>query len=275
MNWYYVEAGQQVGPVTEAEFLNLVNTGRIQPSTLVWREGLANWQPYATTQETAAATSAAGMTSGTPMQTGAATVSTADAQPAAAAGEVVCAECGKIFPMGNAIQYGGRWVCANCKPLFVQKLKEGAALPSAAGAMAYAGFWIRFCAVFIDGIILWVVNVAVGMAAGLSLLAAAGINPKASFSVLQLVLLGFQIAIGMAYEVFFLGKFGATLGKMACGLRVVTAEGAPISYLHALGRYLSKILSYVTCTIGFIIAAFDSEKRALHDHICNTRVIQR
>src|SRR5437899_225554 len=105
MNWYYVEAGQQVGPLAEAEFLNLVTTGKIQPSTLVWHEGLANWQPYATSKEAAASVGATDATSGAHMQSGATPLSTADVQTSAA-GEVICAECGKIFPQGSAIQYG-------------------------------------------------------------------------------------------------------------------------------------------------------------------------
>jgi len=34
-----------------------------------------------------------------------------------------------------------------------------------------------------------------------------------------------------------------------------------------------ELLSRIICDIGYIIAVFDSEKRALHDHICNTRVV--
>jgi uncharacterized RDD family membrane protein YckC len=81
--------------------------------------------------------------------------------------------------------------------------------------------------------------------------------------------------VAVGYETFFVGKFGATPGKMACKLRVITAEGAPVSYARALGRYFSKLVSYLTCSIGFIIAGFDDEKRALHDRMCNTRVIYK
>ena len=70
-----------------------------------------------------------------------------------------------------------------------------------------------------------------------------------------------------------IGKFGATLGKMACKVRVVTADGEKVSYGRATGRYFAKILSYIVCLIGFIMAFFDQERRALHDRICNTRVI--
>jgi uncharacterized RDD family membrane protein YckC len=62
---------------------------------------------------------------------------------------------------------------------------------------------------------------------------------------------------------------------MACKLRIVTAQGEKLSYIHALARCISKLISLFTCLIGFIIAAFDAEKRALHDRICGTRVLRQ
>ena len=81
------------------------------------------------------------------------------------------------------------------------------------------------------------------------------------------------MTIAVGYETLMIGKYGATLGKMAAKVRVVTAEGGKVSYARALGRYFSKILSGMICAIGYIMAAFDEEKRALHDRICNTRVV--
>ncbi|HWH70910.1 MAG TPA: RDD family protein, partial [Candidatus Sulfotelmatobacter sp.] len=186
--------------------------------------------------------------------------------------EAVCAECGGTFPIPDMIPHGSIRVCARCKPIFMQKLAEGAQLHT--GVMNYAGFWIRFGAVFLDGILLWVVNVAIAMAAGLGFTQAVGASPRSSTQVgLQLVLVCLQVAIGLSYEVIMIGKYGATLGKMACKIQVVTAEGGKVSYLRALGRYFAKLLSYFTCTIGFIMAGFDQEKRALHDRICSTRVV--
>jgi hypothetical protein len=34
------------------------------------------------------------------------------------------------------------------------------------------------------------------------------------------------------------------------------------------------LINGFTCGISYIIAGFDEQKRALHDHICNTRVIK-
>jgi uncharacterized RDD family membrane protein YckC len=54
---------------------------------------------------------------------------------------------------------------------------------------------------------------------------------------------------------------------------VTRADGGPISAGLAVGRFFAKILSSLTLCIGFLIAAFDREKRSLHDHICGTRVV--
>ncbi len=59
------------------------------------------------------------------------------------------------------------------------------------------------------------------------------------------------------------------------GLKVIRSDGSPISYWRAFGRYLGTQLSSLTLMIGYIIAAFDDEKRALHDHICDTRVVRK
>jgi len=266
MNWYYVEAGQQTGPVSELEFLNLVSMGKIQPNTLVWHEGMANWQPCSVARTAAPA--------GVPPMDPAQAAAGPSTSAVASGPEVVCAECGKIFSRDNAIQYGTAWICAGCKPIFVQKFKEGAALPTAPIAVEYAGFWIRFGAKMIDGLIFAVI---LGVPFVIIVLRSAVSGPRSpGFGLgLQLLLQFLSLAVAVGYNTFFLGKFGATLGKMACQLKVVTADGTPLSYLRAFGRAWAEQLSGIVCYIGYIIAAFDGEKRALHDHICNTRVIRK
>lgn len=46
MNWYYVENGQQKGPVTQDQLDELARQGTIKADTLVWTDGMANWLPY-------------------------------------------------------------------------------------------------------------------------------------------------------------------------------------------------------------------------------------
>ena len=83
--------------------------------------------------------------------------------PSARRIDQTCRECGKTHPQDNMIQLEGAWICAACKPVALQKLKEGVALPH---TMQYAGFWIRFAAKWVDGIILLVVNLGVGFVLG-------------------------------------------------------------------------------------------------------------
>jgi uncharacterized RDD family membrane protein YckC len=166
------------------------------------------------------------------------------------------------------VRFGDKLVCASCKPTYVQMLAMGM---GSTGDLRYAGFWIRFGAKFIDGIILWGVSFAFSM--GTTLLIAANKSPQVAIAVGILNIIT-QIAIGIAFTVYFLsGKYQATPGKMACGLKVVTAEGDKITAGRAVGRYFSEMLSGMIMMIGYIMAGFDDEKRALHDRICNTRVV--
>ncbi len=260
MNWFYAEDGRQLGPVDDAQFDALVHGGKIQAATLVWHQGMENWKPYGEI----APPSPAGSLTAPPF----ASLSPDDA---------MCSECGRVFARDAMIRHGDRWICAECKPVFLQKLAEG--VPAAPTALRYAGFWIRVAAAIIDGLLLGVVNVALGMLVGFALGSRFMLSPNPDpqqlgrFIIFEAVLYFLGLAIGATYETLMVGKYGATLGKMACGLKVVTPEGEPISYLKAFGRYFAKMLSYLICYIGCIMVGFDDEKRGLHDRICNTRVI--
>jgi uncharacterized RDD family membrane protein YckC len=169
------------------------------------------------------------------------------------------------------MQFGDSRICAACKPEFLQRLRQGVPLPA---ARRYGGFWIRFLAILIDGLILGAVSIITRL-----LLVAPVIRPMsggpfeglfaAMFGISSLV----NICIGIAYQAYFLTKHGATPGKLALGLRVITPDGGPISLGRAIGRYFGYWLDTFTLLIGYIIAAFDSEKRALHDYVCGTRVV--
>jgi len=163
------------------------------------------------------------------------------------------------------IEYEGSWVCGTCKPIFFQKVKEGVVT---GGTFAYAGFWIRFLAKVIDGIIMQIVFVPIQFFAPA--------NSEDPAVVMRYVFLavGIQFVIRAAYQIFFVGKWGATVGKMALRLKVVRPDGNKVSYGRACGRYFAEILSGMILAIGYIIAAFDEQKRSMHDRICDTRVIR-
>jgi uncharacterized RDD family membrane protein YckC len=260
MPWYYAEGALQNGPVTDEEFRGLVENGKVRGETLVWREGMANWQPYASVATPAV---------------GEAVIPAPPALVAAAplaAHEVVCQHCGKVVAKENAIQYGTAWVCADCKPVFVQKLREGASVPLEQAR--YAGFWIRVGAKLIDGLILGVVLVAPFLIYMFRLAAGGAPDPQQQIIAQVVFQLAYWIVL-VGFNTFFIGKFAATPGKMACGLRVIMSDGNRVSYGRACGRAFADILSGLICNIGYIIAAFDDQKRALHDHMCDTRVVRK
>ncbi len=185
-----------------------------------------------------------------------------------------CSECGRPFSTEDLVRFGAAAVCADCKPNYVQRMREGVAT---ANSFVYAGFWRRFVAVLVDGILLSIVVFPLRWAVTMI-----GITPRAAaggFSVdnnwLAFWSFGTLIAylIEFIYSVYFISQKGATLGKMLMGVKVVTATGGPISVGRAIGRFFARYLSTLTLFIGYIMAAFDDQKRALHDHICNTRVV--
>lgn len=149
----------------------------------------------------------------------------------------------------------------------------------------YGGFWIRFLARVIDGILLGVINAVVRIPLmlmfGIGTMGMRGLGRGSGagliFAPAMMGVLGLSaligVALGAAYEVYFLSTNGATPGKMALGLRVIRADGGPISPMLALGRHFAMWISAFILMIGYIMAGFDPEKRALHDRICETRVI--
>jgi len=292
MQWYYAQEGQQVGPVDDAGLQQLVNAGTITPETLVWHAGMANWAAYSTVAPAAAPAAAPGLAQflakptepAAPDQaaeedeefpaTPGITTVLASRRAALAEESGKCTECGRTFPLTEMVRYENALICGTCKPLFFQRLREGAPLPT---EMEYGGFWIRFGAKWLDGLILGVIYKLLEFLLGVVVKQSELQEdlPKA-FAFVGIVIIA-QLAIDAAYKILFLGKFGATPGKMACRLKVVRPDGSELGYARAFGRYFAEwlsILTFLFLGFGYLMAAWDDEKRALHDRLAGTRVIR-
>ena len=309
--WYYEAGGRQLGPLDDDMMKELIRGRDIRATNLIWREGMANWLPCSEVPElagllpptrvappapelAAAATmpaqppplAAPVVPAAAPVQYNAWTPlaeQNAPAAPAAAGGPShFCAVCGQSFGESDMIHYMGSWICAACKPAFFQRMREGAGGSGGFGTARYAGFWIRWVAKIIDGIVLGIpaaIIFFIFIFGGIGLAAAGGHSNNPMMAMLpNLFGIFFQIgfvAINAFYSGFMLSRYGATLGKMAMGLRVVTLDGQHPSFGRALGRGFAEGISRAICSIGYIIAAFDEQKRTLHDHICSTRVVYK
>lgn len=256
MHWYYADQGRQLGPVEESALDDLVRSGSVRDDTLVWREGMGTWATHrAARGPTPAAT----------------------AVPPPLNEMRYCAECGRPFGLDRLVFIGAAPICAACKPIFLQRVREGG---QTLGALHYAGFWIRLVALMIDGILLAVVANLIEIPLALRFIPPPpSADPAVALRQLSasLGLIGIQtlisLAIACAYETYFVSTRGATIGKMALNLKIVRADGSAVSRGLSFGRYFARWISQFTLGIGYIMAGFDDQKRALHDRICETRVI--
>jgi len=180
-----------------------------------------------------------------------------------------CSVCNNSFPREEMVRFGPSLICSACKPMYVQMLEQGSSHP---GSFRYGGFWIRVAAKIIDGLILTVINIALSFLVAMLITTT---NDPASAIIAAAVSTFLNLVIAIALTTWFLGSFGATPGKMAVGLMVVHPDGSRITYWRAFGRYFAEILSSLILGIGYLMAAFDDEKRALHDRICDTRVVYK
>jgi uncharacterized RDD family membrane protein YckC len=285
MNWYYADGGRQAGPVEEAALDELVRQGVVRDDTLVWREGLASWQPHGVVRPRPAAPPPPAPPIPAPPM----------APPPPAAEVRYCAECGRPYQAYELSMVGSVAVCSMCRPTVMQRMNPNPFQPAAqpfnqpfmqpvmAGGRRYAGFWIRFVARFIDGILVGIVSFVILIP--LTFLGIGGASmlntrdPATALAALP-ALMGvigisfiLRIALFAAYEIYFVSSRGATPGKMALGLKVIRADGGPVSAGLATGRFFGLFLSGIILYIGYIMAGFDPEKRALHDRLCETRVI--
>jgi uncharacterized RDD family membrane protein YckC len=186
-----------------------------------------------------------------------------------------CSQCGQTFERSDLVQIAGNWVCGNCKAAFLSRVVAGGAVN--ATALRYGGVGIRFAARMVDGLIFGIPFFVVAIMVMPGLLRTQGSRPlmfNGTFIVAGLV-------VTLFYEVLMLRHWGATLGKMICGLKVVRPDGSGLSWGVAFGRYCMynvvisavPILNSVLLITTAIMAGVDPQKRGLHDRVCDTRVI--
>ena len=137
---------------------------------------------------------------------------------------------------------------------------------------AFAGFWRRFGAAFLDGIILAIpTNIVRGIAgdSGFSNGMFVGRGSSPSVTLLNTI-------IGVLYYALLEGgPRGQTIGKMALGIRVVDAEGGePIGYARGVGRYFARWLSALPLLLGYFWMLWDERKQTWHDKLVRSVVVR-
>jgi uncharacterized RDD family membrane protein YckC len=244
--WFVLRDGQSTGPFSEAELVTAAEAGEIGPDTLVWREGMAAWARLADEPS-------------------------APPLPGIARRMTDCSECRRSAPLDETVPFRGHVFCAACKPVFLMRIEQG--LPPCQGP-AFARFGTRFSARLIDVLGLYVVTTAIQVPI-IGIPFVSQITPDTpGFWPRQLAAMLVGIAGNAAYYIVLHGRSGQTLGKRLMRIRVVRADGSPLGFGKATGRFFADMVSSMTLFIGYLMAAFDEEHRALHDRICDTRVVE-
>ena len=133
---------------------------------------------------------------------------------------------------------------------------QGAQQRSGRASGPRAGFWQRFGAAFVDGLLFGIVEFLLGRVAhgagdALALLAA--------------------IAY---YTTLEGGRGGQTVGKMVLGIRVISFEtGGPIGYPRAFVRFIGRYVSAVVIFLGYFWMLWDGEKQCWHDKFAGDVVV--
>jgi len=121
MDYYYDDGTQACGPVDEEGLRALISTGTISADTHVWREGMAEWQRLGELlPDLLPAPNPTGPSDGSP-------------SAAEEINFVVCSQCQRTQREENVFRIQGEPICATCKPVYLQRLREGSSsLPAKA-----------------------------------------------------------------------------------------------------------------------------------------------
>ncbi len=318
MVWYYAEGDRQKGPLSDEEFQDLVNIGRINSETLVWKDGMDNWQPLENTREAGLVKISPAL----PPLSGSHSVSLPQNTIGlnndldSVMSESVnpsCAQCGRN-PTGehDGIKLGNLLLCRNCDAdlarhyqsagqlvngVPVDAYKDASGFTSLSGTVAlpYASIISRAAAKIIDNLVESVVLlVIVALTTDLELLTTAVQNfresPEHLLTALRPFMLG-TLVFRVLYDGVLIGKFGATLGKMALRVRVVAQNGSQVRFSQAVIRAIAPAIlqlpgmmlpessiaqvAQFLFLFGYLIAIFDVQKRTIYDHVAGTRVVSQ
>jgi uncharacterized RDD family membrane protein YckC len=300
--WYYADRQrQQQGPVDTRTLAGLFHAAQVDSATLVWRDGLANWQPLSSIRGELGQEVRLELEPLGPPQAGTSAAPAGSAAvrvPARAETGTAAAEAapGDPDPGGRATldfrmpvaAYAPRPPAgAAAGPVAAPAVATGAGNPAAAAPtpgeedepaeeaevhwVVLAGFWKRVAAYLIDSVL--ITGAALAALVGLAWL---GLRPVAPPGMGDLLPRTTWMAAAAVYSVLFHASgLQATPGKLAVGIKVVDAEGERLGLAHAGLRHLASLLNFAVCGLLYLMAAFTARNQCLHDILCNTLVVDR
>ncbi|MDR1976009.1 MAG: RDD family protein [Campylobacteraceae bacterium] len=103
--------------------------------------------------------------------------------------------------------------------------------------------------------------------------AVAGQDISVSLSLTQ-TLMPYIIVMKVVYQAFFVWMYGATVGKMAMKIRIISlADGQKPNMLFSFTRSNMRIISETVLFLGFLWALKDTKKQTWEDIAARTLVV--
>ena len=198
-----------------------------------------------------------------------------------------CSKCGAPMADGAAFCSACGQAFSNAVALPRSPMMNGPAV-AAVPRVEYGGFWLRFVAYLIDGVVmsLGVILVLIPLIflTGLGALLSE-IHPQEELSnagiflIIGVIFLFATVSLAVTWLYHALmesSEWQATVGKKALGLVVTDMAGRRVSFGRATGRHFAKIVTnMVPAFIGYIMAGFTEKKQALHDMIAGCLILRR
>ena len=154
----------------------------------------------------------------------------------------------------------------------------------APGSYRLASWGSRVGAALIDGLIIFVPAIIVMSILGVGLASSDGDGAGAFIGGLILSVLVIAVVALLYAPVMLSQTNGKTVGRMVTGIRVIRANGQPITFGFAALREIAVksllvgIVGSFTAGLAYLVDVlwplWDDENRALHDFVVDTRTIQ-
>ena len=134
------------------------------------------------------------------------------------------------------------------------------------------GFKRRLAAVLLDALLLGVLSMFVAFVIGLAGVFVDMYTPNRTLPLSNLIVIC-TLVFSVAYYVVAWSRTGQTVGKTVLGIKIVGADGKPLSGGKALLRYFGYLVSSIVFALGFIWVLFDRKRQGWHETIAGTYVV--
>ncbi|TFE02312.1 RDD family protein [Jeotgalibacillus salarius] len=130
---------------------------------------------------------------------------------------------------------------------------------------SYGGFWRRFVAFMIDGLIIVPPFMIISYL----------VYGTTDFESIRAIYLPFGLISTCFFILFPITRLQATPGKAMLGMKITNRHYEKISFWQSFGRYFASVLSHIILFIGYFMIGFTPKKRGLHDFLAHTVVIKK